>query len=33
MGASFVNVEIRQQVKSLNLRILIINYIKNQNYE
>ncbi len=30
MGVSFVNVEIRQQVKSLNLRILIINFIKNQ---
>ncbi len=30
MGVSFVNVEIRQQVKSLNLRILIIIFIKNQ---
>ena len=30
MGVSFVNVEIRQLVKSLNLRKLIINFIKNQ---
>ncbi len=30
MGVSFVNVEIRQWVKSLNLRKLIINFIKNQ---
>ena len=30
MGVSFVNVEVRQWVKSLNLRKLIINFIKNQ---